>query len=428
MRGSSPQRSSGFLINLGVTAVLVAVLAFASATPASATLGGTSAGATIHNVVKVDYKLASGGATATTYSVVDVTVLTVPTTASWSIITPQTSTGGTVVNYSATLRSNANGPDSYALGQTNGTATNADVQTLQGITTATPQWLWGGITTQLAATAIGANFPGTIGFPGGSVLAGAHPLAVNNIIELTTSAGTRQYLVTAISATGHANTQAAGMVSNEVYDVVTATPVINIAANQLGTVTVSLGTQVGQVATVAFNLTAGNPTLPGTPGTDVTNLSAQGASTQADGITTAGPAATSVTTTITSTVLQITKTSRILASTAVVNSTTNIDPASYNATTKSAKTGQIIEYHITVTNPVANSTASSVVITDPTPAYTTVVPGSQSSGTVLIGATPVTPVTVTAGLNTRVWETLPKDFGPLPANTELHIVYQVTVN
>jgi hypothetical protein len=421
-------KSSGFLKVVLAVMALAALLAYS--TPASATLGATSAGATIHNVVKVDYKLSSSMTAVSIYSTVDVTVLTVPTTATWYPSTGQTVTGGVVVNYTTTiLRSNANGPDQYTLTPSIGANTNADPQTAQSISTASPAWLWGGITTQAAATAGGGpTWPGTIGFPGGSIALAGNPLVVGNTIELTTSGGTKRYTVTNIVA-GAKNTQAAGLPSNETPDVVTATPVSGLAADQLGaaTSTVPVGTQVGQYITVNFNLTTGNPTLPGTNGTDVTGLSAQGAATTAAGAT-APAAGTSVTTTVTSLALTITKSSRILASGAALNGTTNIVPASYDTTTKTAKTGQKIEYLITVINPAGNTTTTSVIITDPTPAYTAVVAASQSSGTAANGAATVSGVTVTAPDANAVWGASPRDFGSLAGGNSLFIVYQVTVN
>ena len=155
MTTSAQNKSSGFF--RGALAVMALAALMAYATPASATLGGTSANATIHNVVQVAYKLSSTMTAVNIYAVVDVTVQTVPTTATWYPSSPQTVAGSSTATYSlastfpAYLRSNANGPDSYGLTNSNGAPVNATVQTAQTITTATPVWLWGGITTQAAA-------------------------------------------------------------------------------------------------------------------------------------------------------------------------------------------------------------------------------------------------------------------------------------
>ncbi len=186
------------LKNLAITLFVVAAMALATARPSeAATLGGTSAGATIHNVVQVAYKLSSTSTATNVYSSVDVTVLTVPTTPTWYASTGQTTTGGSVVNYTTTiLRSNANGPDAYTLTQSNGTATNADIQTLQSITTSSPLTLWGGITTVAGATSTGVT--GTIGFPGGSI-ATATLATWPSMIPLK-SASAALNIVTAINA------------------------------------------------------------------------------------------------------------------------------------------------------------------------------------------------------------------------------------
>ena len=420
------RNNPNILKSLAITLFMVAAMALATVRPAQATLGGTSAGATIHNVVQVTYKLSSTSAATNVYSSVDVTVLTVPTTPTWYASTGQITTGGSVVNYVTTLlRSNANGPDGYTLTQSNGTATNADDQTSQSITTTSPLTLWGGIVTVAGATS-GSGNEGTIGFPGGSI-ATAIPvgsLAVNDTVEILTGSGLKRYIVTVITA-GTKNTQATGLPSNETPDVVTLTPVSGLATDRIGTVSVTVGTQVGEYAIVNFELTAGNPTLPGTPGTNVTNLNAQGAATDAAGAT-ASAAATSVTTTITSSNLTISKKSRIRNAGSLIPGVTSIDPGNYDNAVKTAKFGQIIEYLITVTNPSGNSAANSVVITDPIPAYTTVVAGSQSTGTTTISGT-VAAGTVTAA-GDEVWDATPRDFGPLAGNTDLLIVYQVTVN
>jgi uncharacterized repeat protein (TIGR01451 family) len=406
MTKSVQNKSSGFFRSALAVMALSALMAYA--TPASAaTLGGTSANATIHNVVQVAYKLSSTMASVNIYATVDVTVQVVPTTATWYPSTAQTF-----------LRSNANGPDSYALSNSNGVPVNATAQTAQAITTPTPVWLWGGITTQAAAI-------DTLYFPGGSVLTASHPLVTGQTVEITVGLNTYRYTVGAITA-GSANTQAGGTASNEVFASVAVTPVS--AAPHVGPATfaVPAGTQVGQYTEIDFNVTVGNPTLVGTDGQDLTNLSAQGAATDAASAT--QPAATTiVTTNIHSVALTITKMSSILASGAALPGTTNITPANYDTTTKPAKTGQKIEYLITVTNPAGNSPASSAIITDPTPAYTTLVAGSQSSAVAANGTTPVTGVTVTAA-GSEVWTAGGTTFSNLAGGNSIFIVYQVTVN
>jgi uncharacterized repeat protein (TIGR01451 family) len=423
MTTSAQNKSSGFF--RGALAVMALAALMAYATPASATLGGTSANATIHNVVQVAYKLSSTMTAVNIYAVVDVTVQTVPTTATWYPSTAQTVAGSSTATYSLAstyptyLRSNANGPDSYSLTNSNGAPVNATAQTAQTVTTATPVWLWGGITTQAAAV-------DTLYFPGGSVTAGAHPLASGQTVEITVGAVTKRYTVGAIN-NGNANTQAAGTASNENYATVAVTPVSGLAADHVGpgNFAVPAGTQVGQYAEIDFNVTVGNPTLVGTNGQDLTNLSALGAAT--DAANNPQPAATTtVTTNITSGALTITKLSRILGSAAPVDGTTNIVPGNYT-TALTAKTGQKIEYLITVTNPAGNSPASSATITDPTPAYTTLVAGSQSSAVAANGTTPVTGVTVTAA-GSEVWTAGGTTFSNLAGGNSIFIVYQVTVN
>jgi uncharacterized repeat protein (TIGR01451 family) len=432
MRRSTPQKCLGFLRNLTATATIATVLALASANPAAAvTLGGTSAGATIHNVVQVDYKLSSAAsAVQTIYSFVDVTVLTVPTTPTWYADTTKTVAGGAVATYSLNfLRSNANGPDTYTLTSGNGAAINADVQSAQSISAPTAPVIWGGITVQAAATSGGAVAPysGILYFPGGSV--NTTSLPIGSVLEVITSASaglSKRYTVTGVNA-GTPNNQAAGTASNEVFAQVTVTPNSGLAADQLGTATVAVGSQVGQVVAVTFQVTVGNPLIAGNVASNNTTLSAQGAATPATGgVAAAGT--TSVTTNITSQVLLITKASRILTPAAAVNGTTNLTTASYStAAGQQAKTGNVIEYLITVTNPNGNGAASTVTVKDPTPAYTTFKAGSQSIGTGAINAATVTGVTTVADVS-AVWSGSGYTFSNLPGNTSLYIVYQVTVN
>jgi uncharacterized repeat protein (TIGR01451 family) len=108
-----------------------------------------------------------------------------------------------------------------------------------------------------------------------------------------------------------------------------------------------------------------------------------------------------------------------------------IDTTLYTIGTKTAKATEIVEYLIAVTNPSGNSTASSVVITDPTPAYTAFVSNSQSIGTAAIGTSTVPATSVSQLLDDTkaVWSGSGYTYtSPLPGNSVLYIVYQVTVN
>lgn len=423
VKNSPSQKNSRVVTNLAISFLVFATMVFANANfAAAATLGGTSANATIHNVVEVSYKYSAAMTTLKTYATVDVTVLTVPTQATWYPSTSQTVTGGTVATYTTTiLRSNANGPDAYTLTHSNGTATDADTQSAQAITSTTPLWLWGGITTQDATT-------NTLYFPGQSVKAGTNPLLVGNTVEITVGATTHRYQIATITE-GTKNTQSAGTTSNETYDVVTLTPLGTSPDVGPGGAefAVPAGTQVGQYAAIDFNLTTGYPTSVTNDGKNVTNLSAQGAARTA-GNTLAAAATTSVDTIIKKgAALAITKTARVLAAGTAPIGDGNLVPGDYSATPSNVKTTQIIEYHISVQNPASNSAAQSVIITDPTPAYTTAVADSQSAGVDDIGA-PSVAVTKETVANKRVWESSPRDFGTLAPGKELHIVYQVTVN
>ena len=70
-----------------------------------------SAGAKIHNSVSVTYS--AGSFTETVGTSVDVTVITLASAPDITLPTEQDVTSGTIVNYTYTIKSNANGPDTY---------------------------------------------------------------------------------------------------------------------------------------------------------------------------------------------------------------------------------------------------------------------------------------------------------------------------
>lgn len=111
---------------LAVALMLAALFAF---TVPQISHAGTAVNATIVNVVKVDYKDASGTTSFTKSATATVTVTLLaaaPTVGSPSPASGQTVDSGAVQTYALQLYANANGPDTYDLALANGTTADSN--------------------------------------------------------------------------------------------------------------------------------------------------------------------------------------------------------------------------------------------------------------------------------------------------------------
>lgn len=369
--------------------VLALAVLFAFGAPQAAQ-ASTSAGATIFNKVTVDYS--SGDFTGTATADASVTVATLAAKPTVTVdTTAQTTTAGSTVSYVYTVRSNSNGPDTYTL-TTPVTSTNTGVTAPTNTPSAASVALWGGIV-------VGSG-TGTISLPGGSTSG----LAVNDTVELTVNGATNRYTVSGISAGNGASAS-----TTETLATVTLTPVSGATA--ITATNVAAGTQVGQYSSLNLQQKAGTPSVAGTDGTHVTDLTFTTTATDGSGAvvtyTTSSTDTNEVTTTVSSPKLAITKT----------------------ADKASAKPGEVITYTITVNNTSTTSDASNVTVTDPVPTYTAYVSGStRLNGITVAGDGATSPlaggltVDSDSGRSAGVAAT-----GTIPAGQTATITYQVTV-
>ncbi len=339
--------SKGLVGRIGTTILLMMSLGVASPLVHAATSGN----ATIYNEATVSYT--SGGTTLTASANVSVTVITLaanPTVTVDSVA--QTVAAGANAVYNYTLRSNANGVDTYNLSLASVDATvSASTDTIAASTS-----LWGGI--------VISSGVGTINLPGGSTTG----LAVNDTVELTVGGVVERYTVTAITA---GNAESSGVA--EVEATLTLVPI----APTVTTITaanVVAGIQVGEYAVITLTQAAGTPTTGGTDGTHTNNLTVTSTATIADNLTTASYLTSSGTsnetiTTVSSPSVTITKESR--------NVTTN---SAFALAGTTAKPGEVVEYRITITNTHLTASTSNVYLTDDVPTYTLTTTAGYNGG------------------------------------------------
>ena len=326
-----------------IAAAVLLMLSFGVAPPL--VHAATSGNATIFNEATVSYT--SGTTTLTASADVSVTVITLAANPTVTVdLTAQSVAAAANAVYNYTLRSNANGVDTYNLTLA---SVDADVTASTDVIAASST-LWGGIV-------LGSPVAGEITLPGGSVTT---LVAGTSTVELTVAGGTERYTVTTITA---GNAESSGV--PEVLDVLALTPVG--ASPAIGIGDVVAGTQVGQYAVTVLTQTAGTPTTPGTDGTHTNNLTTTSTATLADNATTAtyttsaGDGNETITTVVSPSVT-ILKESR--------NFTTTSAWVSDGSTT--AKPGEVIEYRLTITNIHATASTTNVFLTDVIPAYTTI--------------------------------------------------------
>jgi len=313
--------------------------------------GAVSGNATVFNESTVSYT--SGTTTLTAAADVSVTVITLAANPTVTVdTTAQTVAAGANAVYNYTLRSNANGVDTYNLSLASVDANvSASTDTIAVSTT-----LWGGIVLSSGA--------GTINLPGGSTTG----LVNGDTVELTVGGAAERYTVT-ITAAG--NAEASGV--PEVEATLTMTPVG--ASPAITVANVVVGAQAGQYAVTTLTQTAGTPTTAGTDGTHTNNLTTTSTATLADNATTAtyttsAGGGNETITTVSSPAVTILKESR--------NFTTTSAWVSNGSTT--AKPGEVIEYRVTVTNTHATASTSNVYLTDIIPTYTAIATGGYNGG------------------------------------------------
>jgi hypothetical protein len=392
--------------SLAGTLLVVTLLLLTGRSSASA---ATSGNATIHNWVSVTYTSGTYSPPAVTASA-DVTVATLASALTITTPVGKTVSPGAFVTYSTAVTSNANGKDTYNLTQTTNVVA-ASVSAASGVVfnygaaNVTSIELWGGITVGAAA----AGQP-VLSFPGGALtgsgLVNGSKIVIGGVI----------YTVSSVFV-GSKNT-AVGAASNETYGTITLTT--NLAA------IVNAGTQIGEYKKLAYEFTAGTPTVTGTDGNYLSTLTATSTATDLAGATLAA-ATTGTTTLVQSPKLTISKNFKVVAAGTAVPAT--VTPASYTNPASGAKPGQVIEYLLTIvnTNTSAASVASGVTITDPVSSpYTNYVAGSTYSAN---GNTTLAAVADVAGVSKLVtgYTFAASIIGGNNAAATAYIVYQVLV-
>jgi len=375
--------------------------AVAIATPQQA-MAFTGAGATVLNVVTVNYADASGANTFAETSSTTVTVslvVQVPTLSAPANILGVAS--GSPATYTYTITSNANGSDVYDITPSNGAATNATITNLTAASQIT-----------LGASYISAvPSETTIEIPAGSeanILTG--DILVVGGVDFAVSAITPG---TAASHTNTANDGLTGTTSVETPTLITL--IANAAGSNVAPLLITNAVAVGSIAaeqasfTVAVTATVdtGTGTVPTT--VDVDSNSAP----------TGVPASHTTSTTFEGATISILK--------EVSTDGTLFSP------TASGVPGSTLTYRITVQNTgIANATA--VVVTDPMPLYTTYTAGTAKLDTALLVSYAAAVTTLTDPVDSPTDE---YDFtaniatltiGTLAGGTNVVLYYQVTID
>lgn len=344
-----------------VATTLFAAVLMATAQTASA---NTGAGATILNVVTVNYN-SPGGVALVASASASVTVTLVPTAATLAAVglTAKATPSGTAITYSFTATAQANGSDTYLLNSAAGTLVNATIPNVvfkQGAAAVTNLTLASSVISDVTAV-------DTIVVPANT----ATNLVAGDIVIINGV----DYLVSTVSGAGTAASVVIGaqaaVITNEIP--VSIVLIANVAGTNIapaftlsvaGTPSIQIGLLVAEQQAFTVDVTSSTKT-PG-DGTVPLDISVGGPTGTA-------PISTPITTTSTVQGANLTITKEVSSDGGV------LVPF---ATTGTGAPGSTLTYRITISNGGAGS-ASAVVITDPMPAYTTYIANSAKSSTVL---------------------------------------------
>ena len=327
-------------------AAVALVVAVSVAMPQTAS-ANTGAGALILNVVTVTYK--DSGAT-TSYAETATSSVTVDLVASAPILSAPadaTVASGGAATYVYTVTATANGSDVYPIASTVGATTNA-----AGVT----------VTPSVTSITLGASVitaaptASTIEIPAGSET----NLIVGDIVVI----GGVDYKISAVAAgtaTSHTNTSPTdGVAGSTIAETPTT---LTLIANAAGSNTAPaflpalVGTVVGEQGTFTVDVTATAGPGPGDGTVPVTTTVGTGPNDTPD----------TTTTTFSGPNISITK-------------EVSIDGGLTFAASGNGAPGDTLTYRITVSN-VGAGDATSVVVTDPMPLYTTYTAGTAKSNT-----------------------------------------------
>lgn len=372
---------------------LTALVAFGIAPPAEA---NTAANTTIRNTVTVNFDDTAGTPMTAVTDDVDVTVTLVESTPTLSAPADGSTDPATGEVYSYTLTATANGPDTYNLTEASVTDSAGDFAVGSTTTFSTPS-LTLGATTVATAGNIAAAGTTAITVPSDSAVGGG----VNGIIAGDTVVINGQvFTVDSVTDNGGAP----------------GTSTITVNGN--GTLTaIAVGDVIGEQQ--SFTLTVNPGTLVASPSSPVTVTVAINARDDAA----AANAATDTTiTTITFPALD------------VVKEVSTDGGATFSAGPVGAAPAATLTYRVTVTNS-GSSAASSVLLTDPAPQFTTYVPGSAKSDTTTGTTYAAAATSLTDGVdgdgydfNVTTGNTATFNAGTVNAGSSVLLFFQVTIN
>jgi hypothetical protein len=338
---TTSQENRSYCFIRGALTLLTLALLFVAALPA-ASLASTAANTVIRNTVSVNYNNTAGTAMPQVQATVDISVALVYATPTLTSPVDQSTVPGTPAVYTYSITSNANGPDTYAL------TTNIDAQSagISGSTAvAAPVSVTLGGTTIATAVTIAAAGTTAITVPNDA----ASNSSVNGIAGGTVVINGQAYTVASIVDNG---------------GTVGGTSTITVNGNGTASGVLPVGTIIGQRSTFTMTVTPGTVSAAANQTITVTT-SAKGGG--------APVAATDQTlTTVNVATLAVTKEVSADGNTWYSGV---VPPA-----TLAIAPGATLYYRITVTNG-GSSNATSVVITDPQPLYTTYTAGSARRAT-----------------------------------------------
>ncbi len=389
--------------------VLIALLAFSS----SSAFANSTAGSTIINVVRVDYTDSSGNNpfSASASSLVTVNLVSsalnesatpIGTDGSPGLIClpPDTYTSGTTISSLYAFTATANGNDTYSFSIADDSpSTTADVS---DVTRSYSTLTYNGTVENTnpltrdfgSAIPVGISGSDTLLFAGGA-LAG---FSVNDIVLVDTAAGNRAYLVAAVAAGTAPVYSNVGNVDHSTTGSFTTAEVqgtLQLKAYDDQTIPLNGGnvTVGGGGAAPAFGVAATAPTL-GVPVGEMVLVKID-ITASASTAGTNGNVGYTLTTTDGTNPATITCTSGVFEAVelTIKKEVQNLSGGGWGASATGNPT-DILEYRVTVTN--NSGGATSVVVTDAVPAYTTlVVNGSNEFAVVNDGINLEVPITMT---------------------------------
>jgi uncharacterized repeat protein (TIGR01451 family) len=385
MTASKQNKFSGFF--RGALAVMALAALWVTAMPfsAQAALQGSAGNTIIRNTVTVNYRDAGNNAQAAVTASVQITVNTVlvaPTVLAFNPAAGSTDGTGATQVYGVTIRTNSNGPGAVSFGTSDGTFTNVAAGAVPsvpgniflGSTLIDPSDAKNGVAQNVAA---GGNItfavPNDGGVPTDAAISGG---ATGDGVINALATGDIVYIH---SGSAYYGPFTVGTVTDPVPGAgTTATPgsiqLTNTSGGALA-FTPAYGWMIIETKSVNFTVTQGAVTDPTLAASWVTTVTA----------TMGGnPGSGTVTTTAHGGRLTVLK------------EISTDGGATFTTTPSAVNPGATLTYRITVTN-TGTGNATSVVLTDPQPTYTTYTSGSAKRATGAASTYAAAPTTLSDG-------------------------------